>query len=318
LAKAVVTGAAGFLGSNLVDLLLTKPSEVVGLDNLTTGRRKNLSNASRNRCFEFSRVDLTRVHDLPRAERYYHLASPASPPAYQRDPIGTLLVNSTGTHRVLDAARRRDARVLIASTSEVYGDPEVHPQNERYWGHVNPVGVRGCYDEGKRFAEALAMAYRRSYGLDVRIARIFNTYGPRMDPDDGRVVSNFIVQALRGKPFTVYGRGQQTRSFCYVSDLVQGLYLLMEAASEPPTPMNLGNPREFTVRQTAQLVAQALGIPVRFEFRPLPEDDPKQRSPDIRLARKHLGWVPRVSFETGISKTVEYFRSITAAESRSR
>jgi nucleoside-diphosphate-sugar epimerase len=310
LSNVVVTGGAGFLGSNLVDLLLAGRSQVMVIDNLVTGRQANLTHALRNPRFSFRQADITRVRRLPRAERYYHLASPASPPAYGRDPIGTLLVNSAGTHRVLEAARRSDARVLIASTSEVYGDPEVHPQSERYWGHVNPVGVRGCYDEGKRYAEALAIAYRRRHGLDVRIARIFNTYGPRMDPNDGRMVANFIVQGLRGEPFTIHGQGKQTRSFCYVSDLVQGLHLMMEAAPGIPTPMNLGNPREFTVRRAAEIVAQAVGTQPRFEFHPLPEDDPKQRSPDIRLARKYLGWSPRVPFEKGLSMTVAYFRSL--------
>jgi len=260
--------------------------------------------------FRFRRADLSRLRRLPRAERYYHLASPASPPAYQRDPIGTLLVNAVGTQRVLEAARRSDGRVLLASTSEVYGDPKVHPQSERYWGHVNPVGTRSCYDEGKRYAEALAIAYRRRYGLDVRIARIFNTYGPRMDPEDGRLVSNLIVQGLQGEPFTIYGRGKQTRSFCYVSDLIRGLELLMEAPPDVASPMNLGNPREFTVLETAKLIAKSLGVPPRFEFRPLPEDDPQQRSPDIRLARKQLDWSPEVRFEAGLTKTVAYFRSL--------
>lgn len=305
-----MTGGAGFLGSHLVDSLLAKRWDVVAIDNLVTGRRANLAEALRNGHFRLRRADLSRLRRLPRAERYYHLASPASPPAYGRDPVGTLLVNAAGTHRVLEAARRSNGRVLLASTSEVYGDPEVHPQKERYWGHVNPVGVRGCYDEGKRYAEALAMAYRRVYGLDVRIARIFNTYGPRMDPEDGRLISNLIVQGLQHKPFTIYGRGDQTRSFCYVSDLIRGLELLMEAPSRVPTPMNIGNPREFTVRRAAGLVARTLGIRPRFEFCDLPEDDPKRRSPNIRLARKQLGWSPRIPLEAGLSKTVEYFRSI--------
>jgi len=307
---AVVTGGAGFLGSHLVDLLLSERGRVVAVDDLSTGRLSNLEGARRNPNFRWRRADLVRLRTLPRAERYYHLASPASPPAYQRDPIGTLLVNSVGTHRILDAARRSDARVLLASTSEVYGDPAVHPQPESYWGHVNPVGPRSCYDEGKRFSEALAVAYRRRYGLDVRIARIFNTYGPRMSPTDGRVISNFIAQGLRGEPFTLYGRGHQTRSFCYVTDLVRGLRLLMEAPPSVPTPMNLGNPREITVRRAAELVARSLGSPVRFRYCPLPEDDPKQRSPSIRLARQHLGWAPRVSVEQGLPRTVDYFRSL--------
>ncbi len=309
LSSAVVTGGAGFLGSHLVDSLLAKHHYVVAIDNLVTGYKFNIAGAMRNNRFRLSRSDLTRRHPVPRAEWYYHLASPASPPAYQRDPVGTLLVNAHGTHRVLEAARRFDGRVLIASTSEVYGDPLVHPQHEQYWGNVNPIGVRSCYDEGKRYAEALAMAYHRQYGVDVRIARIFNTYGPRMHPRDGRVVSNLIVQGLRGKPFTVYGRGEQTRSFCYVSDLIRGLELLMEAPPGKPKPMNLGNPREFTILQTAKLIAKSLGIAPRFEFRPLPEDDPRQRSPDIRLARTHLGWAPQVKFEVGLFRTVDYFRT---------
>jgi UDP-glucuronate decarboxylase len=309
LADAVVTGAAGFLGSHLADRLLADGVVVTAVDNLSTGRLSNLRDAARSDGFRLRRLDLVRARTLPRAERYFHLASPASPPAYQRDPVGTLLVNSVGTHRVLEAARRADARVVLASTSEVYGDPEVHPQVEDYWGHVNPVGVRSCYDEGKRYGEALAVAYRRRYGLDVRIARIFNTYGPRMDPKDGRVVSNFIVQGLSGKPFTLYGSGTQTRSFCYVSDMVDGIVRLMEAGPRVPTPMNLGNPREFSVRRTAELVARILGIPVRFERRPLPADDPRQRSPDVRLARRHLHWTPQVPFEAGLARTIDYFRA---------
>jgi UDP-glucuronate decarboxylase len=313
LAEAVVTGAAGFLGSHLVDSLIHDGYRVWGIDNLSTGRQLNLGAAFKSRRFQLRSVDITRVTRLPRADRYYHLASPASPLAYQRDPIGTLVVNSAGTHRVLEAARRSDARVLLASTSEVYGDPEVHPQPESYWGYVNPIGPRSCYDEGKRYAEALAGAYRRKYGLDVRIARIFNTYGPRMDPADGRIVSNFIVQGLREKPFTVYGEGKQTRSFCYVSDMVRGLRLLMEATPGVPTPINLGNPREFTVRRTAELVARTLGVPLRIEYQPLPEDDPRQRSPDIRRARRYLRWAPRTTFERGLVKTVAYFRSMDLA-----
>lgn len=306
----VVTGGAGFVGSHLVDLLRSEGRKVVAVDDLSTGRLSNLAEARRDPRFRLVRADLVQLKRLPRSDRYYHLASPASPPAYLADPVGTLLVNSTGTYRVLEAARRADARVLLASTSEVYGDPARHPQDEAYWGHVNPVGPRSCYDEGKRFAEAMAAAYRRRYGLDVRIARIFNTYGPRMAPTDGRVISNFVAQGLRGEPFTVYGRGTQTRSFCYVTDLVDGLHRLMEAAPGVPSPMNLGNPREFTVRRTAELVARAIGLPARFRFRPLPEDDPKQRSPSIRLAEKHLGWTPRVPLEEGLRMTLPYFRSV--------
>jgi UDP-glucuronate decarboxylase len=308
--SVVVTGAAGFLGSHLVDRLLERRAEVWGVDNLSTGARVNLSEALRKSRFHFTKVDLVRTRALPRAGRYYHLASPASPRAYQEDPLGTLRVNAEGTRTVLESARRNDGRTLIASTSEVYGDPEVHPQPETYWGHVNPVGVRSCYDEGKRYAEALAMSYRRMYGMDIRIARIFNTYGPRMDPDDGRVVSNFIVQGLRGQPFTIYGTGSQARAFCYVSDLVDGLLRLMSARRGTPTPMNLGNPREFRVIDTARLVARALRVPFRLRRLPLPPDDPRQRSPDITLARRHLRWEPRVSFEQGLELTTEYFRRI--------
>ncbi len=308
MARAVVTGAAGFLGSHLVDTLLADAHDVVGLDNLSTGRRQNLRAAAGSARFRFVRADLTRSARLPAADRYYHLASPASPPAYQRDPVGTLRVNGVGTLRVLEAARRHDARVVISSTSEVYGDPLVHPQPESYWGHVNPIGLRSCYDEGKRFGEALCMAYRRQYGLDVRIARIFNTYGPRMDPEDGRVVSNFIVQGLRGRPLTVYGSGRQTRSFCYVSDLVRGLAALGDAKKSVVTPMNLGNPREFTVERVARLVARALGVPFRVAHDPLPADDPKQRCPDIRRARAELGWSPTVPLEEGLTSTIAYFR----------
>ena len=311
--RIVVTGAAGFLGSHLVDRLLAGGHRVIGIDDLSTGRRSNLRDALNDPRFRLLRADLSTLSAIPNAGRYYHLASPASPSAYQRDPIGTLRVNSVGTYCVLESARKADARVLLASTSEVYGDPSVHPQDEKYWGNVNPIGPRSCYDEGKRFAEALGMAYRRRYGLDVRIARIFNTYGPRMAADDGRVVSNFIVQGLRGKAFTLYGKGNQTRSFCYVSDLVEGLKRLMEAPGDVPTPINLGNPREFTVRQTAEMVAREIGIRPTFRHEPLPEDDPKQRSPVIRRARQYLGWSPRVPFEEGLRETVQYFRTVRAS-----
>ncbi len=307
--RAVVTGAAGFLGSHLTDALLGSRVEVLGYDDLSTGRRSNLELARRSRGFRLRVTDLSRLRSLPKADRYFHLASPASPPAYLRDPIGTLRVNSVATDRVLDAARRSDARVLLASTSEVYGDPEVHPQDESYWGHVNPLGPRSCYDEGKRFAEALAAAYRREYALDVRIARIFNTYGPRMSPEDGRVVSNFVVQGLRGEPFTLYGRGQQTRSYCYVSDLIDGLVRLMNARPGVPVPINLGNPREITVRRTAELVAQAIGVTPRFRRLPARVDDPTQRRPVIARARRYLRWAPRVTFEEGLAPTVAYFRA---------
>jgi UDP-glucuronate decarboxylase len=306
---SVVTGAAGFLGSHLTDRLLADGDTLLGIDNLSTGRLANLAEARRSPHFHFQRADIVRCGPLPRAERYFHLASPASPPAYQRDPIVTLRVNAEGTLAVLEAARRADARVLLASTSEVYGDPEEHPQRESYWGHVNPVGLRSCYDEGKRYAEALSMAYRRSYGLDVRVARIFNTYGPRMDPSDGRVISNFMRQGLLGEPMTLYGRGQQTRSFCYVADLVEALALLVRAPSKVSTPMNLGNPAEVTVARVARLVARTLGVPAKMRFVPLPEDDPRRRRPDISLARKYLCWSPHVPLEEGLQETAVYFRA---------
>jgi UDP-glucuronate decarboxylase len=310
LTETVVTGAAGFLGSHLVDSLLKDGWGVYGVDNLSTGRQINLEMARSDARFKFRDADITTISRLPRADRYFHLASPASPVAYQIDPVDTLLTNSVGTHRVCEAARRSDGRVVLASTSEVYGDPKVHPQSEAYWGHVNPIGTRSCYDEGKRYAEALAAAYRRRYGLDIRIARIFNTYGPRMLPNDGRVISNFIVQGLRGEPLTIYGRGEQTRSFCYVSDMVRALRLLMDAPAGVPTPMNLGNPHEVTVRKTAKLVARMLGGSSQVEFRPRPEDDPMQRFPDISRAKQYLHWSPRVPLEKGLSKTVAYFRSL--------
>jgi nucleoside-diphosphate-sugar epimerase len=310
--SAVVTGAAGFLGSHLTDALLARGTSVVGIDNLVTGRARNLSLALSQPRFTLRRADLVRGGRLPRADLWIHLASPASPPAYLKDPIGTLRVNAEGTHRVLDAARRSDGRVVLASTSETYGDPEVSPQPEEYWGHVNPVGPRSCYDEGKRFAEAMAVAFHRTYGLDVRIARIFNTYGPRMAPDDGRVVSNFIVQGLHGRPLTIYGSGRQTRSFCYVDELVDGILRLADAPVSVPTPMNLGNPEERTVLEIAREVMRVIGRPLRLRRMPLPEDDPRRRCPDITLARRHLRWRPSTPLREGLVRTVAYFRESAA------
>ena len=306
--RSVVTGAAGFLGSHLVDRLLSDDHEVVGVDNLSTGSIANLRTAKTRRRFRFLRSDLVDLGRLPAAERYWHLASPASPLAYQRHPIATLRVNAEGTHRVLETARRHDAAVFLASTSEVYGDPEVHPQPERYWGHVNPTGLRSCYDEGKRYAEALALAYHRLYGLDVRIGRIFNTYGPRMDPTDGRVISNFVVQALRGEPFTIHGSGAQTRSYCYVSDLIEAIVRLGRAPASVPSPMNLGTPEEFTVTETARAIARILGVRFRTRKIPAAPDDPVRRCPDISLARTHLRWAPSVTFDDGVRRTAEFFR----------
>lgn len=309
----VVTGAAGFLGSHLVDRLLVDRFRVRGIDNLSTGRLANLEAARRERNFKLRIDDLTSRRTIPPADGYFHLASPASPSGYQRAPIPTLRVNSEGTLRILEAARRNDSRVLIASTSEVYGDPRVHPQEESYWGNVNPVGVRSCYDEGKRYSEALTFAYRRQYGLDARVARIFNTYGPRMDPKDGRVIASFICQGLSGRPFTVFGRGAQTRSFCYVSDLIEGLVRFMAASPKAPPILNLGNPTELTVLDAARLVATVMGIPFKVRYLPLPPDDPKQRCPDISLARRHLKWSPRIEAAEGIRETVRYFKAESLA-----
>jgi UDP-glucuronate decarboxylase len=306
----VVTGGAGFVGSHLVDSLLGSGHRVAVVDNFVTGRDRNLRGAlATGRC-DLLREDLSANPAIPTARGIFHLASPASPPAYQAHPIETLWANAAGTRAVLEAARLSDCRVVLASTSEVYGDPEVHPQTETYWGSVNPVGLRSCYDEGKRFAEALSMAYRRVHGLDVRIARIFNTYGPRMDPKDGRVVSNFVSQAIEGRPLTVYGSGLQTRSFCYVSDLVRGLVALMNVEAVPEGgPVNLGNPTETKVDDLARLVAEITGVRLVTETGPIPADDPRRRCPDISRARQYLGWTPEVSLKDGLRATVEHFRA---------
>lgn len=307
--RLVVTGAAGFLGSHLVERYVGDGHEVEGIDNLVTGRVENLAALEGNPRFSFVRHDVTQFMDVDGpVHGVIHLASPASPADYLALPIQTLKVGSLGTHNALGLAKAKGARFLLASTSEVYGDPAVHPQPETYWGHVNPVGPRGVYDEAKRFAEALTMAYARVHGLRTRIARIFNTYGPRMRPDDGRVVSNFIVQALRDEPLTLYGDGQQTRSFCYVDDLVEGIVRLFE--SEYLGPVNLGNPDEYRVIELAERVREIAGSSSPLERRPLPQDDPKVRRPDITLARRLLGWEPQVSLEDGLGRTVRYFRGI--------
>ena len=305
--RLVVTGAAGFLGSHLVDRLLAEGHEVVGLDNLITGSSANLAHLRSHPRFRFERQDVSLPFTVSGPlDGVLHFASPASPPDYQRWPIETMMVGSYGTHRCLALAQERGARFFLASTSEIYGDPLVHPQSESYWGNVSSTGPRAMYDESKRFAEALTSSYRRTWGTDTRIVRIFNTYGPRMRPNDGRVVSNFIVQALRGEPITIYGDGSQSRSFCYVSDLIDGIYRLFRSERHEPT--NLGNPGEFTVRQLAELVKELTGSRSEIVRKPLPPDDPKVRQPDIAAARSALGWEPLVPLKEGLLKTIEYFR----------
>ena len=305
--RVLITGAAGFLGSHLSDRFLADGHEVVGLDNFITGHPDNIAHLIGHERFSFVRHNISEfTYVAGPLDGVLHFASPASPIDYLEHPIPTLKVGALGTHNALGLAKAKGARFFLASTSEVYGDPLVHPQPESYWGNVNPVGPRGVYDEAKRFAEAITMAYHRFHGVDTRIVRIFNTYGPRMRPHDGRVVSNFIVQALRGEPITVYGDGSQTRSFCYVSDEVEGIYsLFMRGDAEP---MNIGNPVEYTVRELAEIVIAATGSSSTVTFHPLPEDDPKVRQPDISRARQQLGWEPAVPVRDGVARTVEYFR----------
>jgi dTDP-glucose 4,6-dehydratase len=305
---SVVTGAAGFLGSHLTDYLLAKGHRVIGIDNFVTGSVDNISHLSGNQSFRFIQQDVTEFIFLHDAVDYvWHFASPASPVDYLELPIQTLKVGSLGTHKALGLAKHKGARFLIASTSEIYGDPLVHPQTEEYWGNVNTIGPRGCYDEAKRFAEALTMAYYREHKVETRIVRIFNTYGPRMRINDGRVVPAFLTQALQGKSITIFGDGKQTRSFCYCSDLIEGIYRLM--MSDTPLPVNIGNPREMTMIQFADAIRAATSSRSKLVFKPLPQDDPKQRQPDITRARTLLKWEPKVSLEQGLEKTIEYFRS---------
>jgi dTDP-glucose 4,6-dehydratase len=311
--RVLVTGAAGFLGSHLVDKFLALGYDVLGMDNLVTGNPTNLAHLQSHPRFRFANQDVTRYIEVEGPlDGVLHFASPASPVDYLELPIQTLKVGALGTHKALGLAMAKRSRFLLASTSEVYGDPLVHPQPESYWGNVNPVGPRGVYDEAKRFAEALTMAYHRFHGLDTRIVRIFNTYGPRMRPNDGRVVSNFIVQALRGDSLTVYGSGSQTRSFCYVDDLIEGIVRLFERGTSEPT--NIGNPKEFTVRQLADRVLALTGSKSIVVERPLPIDDPQVRQPDITLARKSLGWEPNVALDDGLRRTIEYFRGVVMQE----
>ena len=306
--RVLVSGAAGFVASHLCDRLLSEGHQVIGLDDLSTGREENVEHLQSNSGFEFVEQDVSRPFAISEpVDLVFHMASPASPFDYLNLPIETLLVGSTGTKNLLDIAHSKGAGFLLASTSECYGDPQEHPQAETYWGHVNPVGPRSVYDEAKRFAEALTMAYQRKYDVNTHIARIFNTYGPRMKLNDGRVVPAFLDQALNGKPLTVFGDGSQTRSFCYVSDLVEGLWRLIQ--SDEHFPVNLGNPREMTILQFAELIQKQMKTDCEIEFQPLPQDDPKQRCPDISKAQRVLGWQPNVSLEEGLRQTILYFRT---------
>ena len=305
--KVLVTGGAGFVGSHLCDRLMADGFDVLCVDNFYTGNRDNIIGLIDNPHFEMTRHDVT-FPLYVEVDEIFNLACPASPIHYQLDPVQTTKTSVHGAINMLGLAKRTGAKILQASTSEVYGDPEVHPQTEDYLGNVNPIGPRGCYDEGKRCAETLFFDYHRQYGTNIRVARIFNTYGPRMHPDDGRVVSNFIVQALRGKPITIYGDGSQTRSFCYVSDLIDGLMALMETSDDVTGPVNLGNPREMTIRELAEQIITMTGPKSELVEKPLPGDDPTQRCPDISRAKSQLGWSPAVALEDGLEKTIGYFK----------
>lgn len=307
--RVLVTGGAGFLGSHLVDRLLKAGHEVLCVDNLFTGTKDNLSHLGDHRRFEFLRHDIT-FPLYVEVDEIYNLACPASPIHYQYDPVQTTKTSVQGAINMLGLAKRLGCKILQASTSEVYGDPAVHPQTEEYWGHVNPIGPRSCYDEGKRCAETLFFDYHRQHGLAVKVARIFNTYGPRMHPADGRVVSNFIMQALQNQPITLYGDGMQTRSFCYADDLVSGLIALMESGDDVTGPTNLGNPREFTVRELAEQVIALTASGSQLVNEQLPVDDPRQRQPDISKAKRELGWAPSVPLSEGLSRTIDYFRQL--------
>ncbi|HVM38996.1 MAG TPA: UDP-glucuronic acid decarboxylase family protein [Sphingomicrobium sp.] len=309
--RVLVTGGAGFLGSHLIDRLIDAGHDVLCVDNLFTGTRDNLAHLHGHPNFEFLRHDVT-FPLYVEVDEIYNLACPASPIHYQHDPVQTTKTSVHGAINMLGLAKRLNCKILQASTSEVYGDPSVHPQREDYWGHVNPIGLRSCYDEGKRCAETLFFDYHRQHRLPIKVARIFNTYGPRMHPADGRVVSNFIMQALEGEPITLYGDGSQTRSFCYVDDLIDGFLRLMDSGPEVTGPVNLGNPREFTVRQLAETIIELTGSRSTIVEAPLPQDDPRQRQPDISLARQVLGWNPTVSLEDGLVTTIAYFAGLAS------
>lgn len=309
--RSIVTGGAGFIGSHLCERLLKEGHDVICVDNLGSGRIENIKHLLKNPKFRFIKHNVIEPLQLieGKVDWIFHLASRASPKDYQEYPVETALANSVGTNRMIELALDKNAKILFTSTSEAYGEPKEHPQKESYWGNVNPVGIRSCYDESKRFGEALLMAYHREYNVDVKIVRIFNTYGPRMRVDDGRVIPNFITQALKNKPITIYGDGKQTRSFCYVDDMVEGIIRMMK--SNETGPKNLGNPKEFTVLETAMLIKKLTKSKSEIKFLPLPQDDPTKRQPDISKARQLLGWEPKVDFETGLKRTIDYFKKIT-------
>lgn len=305
--RNLVTGGAGFLGSHLIDQLISQGEDVICLDNFHTGSKKNIMHLMNDPKFELIRHDITEPISLE-VDRIWHLACPASPIHYQSNPIKTAKTNFLGTYNMLGLSKRNNARILFTSTSEVYGDPEVHPQPETYKGNVNNIGIRSCYDEGKRIAETLCFDYKREHNLDIRVIRIFNTYGPRMQPEDGRVISNFITQGLNDQPLTIYGEGNQTRSFCYVSDLINGITKCMNGNYSGP--INLGNPEEFTILEVANLIKKELNIDKKFIFKNLPQDDPVKRKPFIKIASEKIGWQPKVSLQEGLKPTIEYFKSI--------
>jgi UDP-glucuronate decarboxylase len=310
--RILVTGGAGFIGSHLCERLLAQGHEVLCVDNFYTGARRNVAGLLDNPNFELMRHDVT-FPLFVEVDEIYNLACPASPIHYQFDPVQTTKTSVHGAINMLGLAKRRRAKIFQASTSEVYGDPTVHPQVEEYWGNVNPIGFRSCYDEGKRCAETLFFDYHRQHKLRIKVARIFNTYGPRMHPNDGRVVSNFVVQALKGEPITLYGDGQQTRSFCYVDDLVEGFLRLMDTGDDVTGPINLGNPGEFTIKELAETVIELTGSKSKLEYRPLPQDDPRQRQPDISKAKAVLGWGPTIQLEEGVRRTIAYFDELLAS-----